>query len=99
MMMQYMFLIIYLINLHLPASRIISKYARSNPSWSAYLLSLLSQVGPKQREFSVKDKTAFDFKPQELVSNICAIYLHLQVCYVEIFFSISSFIYVNFIWL
>ncbi|CAL1542242.1 unnamed protein product [Lymnaea stagnalis] len=35
-------------------------------------------VGPKQKEFSVKDKDNYEFKPQETVSNICAIYLNLQ---------------------
>ncbi|GFS09230.1 ubiquitin conjugation factor E4 A [Elysia marginata] len=35
-------------------------------------------VGPKQKEFIVKDKENFDFKPQETVSNILAIYLNLQ---------------------
>jgi ubiquitin conjugation factor E4 A len=35
-------------------------------------------VGPKQKEFTVKDKENYDFKPQETVLNISAIYLNLQ---------------------
>ncbi|BFZ02587.1 hypothetical protein BsWGS_05626 [Bradybaena similaris] len=35
-------------------------------------------VGPKQKELSVKDKENYDFKPQETVLNISAIYLNLQ---------------------
>ncbi|XP_035829834.1 ubiquitin conjugation factor E4 A isoform X2 [Aplysia californica] len=35
-------------------------------------------VGPKQREFSVRDKENYDFKPQETVSNISSIYVNLQ---------------------
>ncbi|XP_059163958.1 ubiquitin conjugation factor E4 A-like [Physella acuta] len=35
-------------------------------------------VGPKQKSFTVKDKENYEFKPQETVSNISAIYLNLQ---------------------
>lgn len=43
-----------------------------------FYVLLFSQVGPKQKEFSVKDKENYDFKPQETVSNISAIYLNLK---------------------
>ncbi|XP_061072260.1 ubiquitin conjugation factor E4 A [Conger conger] len=34
-------------------------------------------VGPKMGALKVKDFSEFDFKPQQLVSDICTIYLHL----------------------
>jgi len=39
---------------------------------------LVKLVGPKQKEFTVKDKKNYDFKPQEMVHNISSIYLNLQ---------------------
>ncbi|KAH9494850.1 Ubiquitin conjugation factor E4 A [Bulinus truncatus] len=41
-----------------------------------YFLARL--VGPKQKDFNIKDKESIEFKPQETVSNISAIYLNLQ---------------------
>ena len=38
------------------------------------------QVGPKKNELKVKDFDKYDFKPQELVANICKIYLNLSGC-------------------
>jgi hypothetical protein len=37
-------------------------------------------VGPKQREFSVKDRDEFEFKPQIILLDIVQIYLHLEDC-------------------
>lgn len=34
-------------------------------------------VGPKMGALKVKDFSEFDFKPQQLVSDICTIYLNL----------------------
>ncbi|GAB1609186.1 ubiquitin conjugation factor E4 A-like isoform X1 [Argonauta hians] len=34
-------------------------------------------VGPKRKNLIVKDKNEYDFKPKEIVSNICKIYLNL----------------------
>uniref|UniRef100_A0A2C9LVW6 Ubiquitin conjugation factor E4 A n=1 Tax=Biomphalaria glabrata TaxID=6526 RepID=A0A2C9LVW6_BIOGL len=39
---------------------------------------LVRLVGPRQKDFSVKDKESIEFKPQETVSNISSIYLNLQ---------------------
>lgn len=36
-------------------------------------------VGPKQREFSVKDRDEFEFKPQVILLEIVQIYLNLEV--------------------
>uniref|UniRef100_A0A0B7A894 Ubiquitin conjugation factor E4 A n=1 Tax=Arion vulgaris TaxID=1028688 RepID=A0A0B7A894_9EUPU len=54
-----------------------------HPTFVDRIASMLSYflcklVGPKQKEFSVKDKENYDFKPQETVLNISAIYLNLQ---------------------
>lgn len=35
-------------------------------------------VGPKMGALKVKDFSEFDFKPQQLVSDICTIYLNLR---------------------
>uniref|UniRef100_A0A8D3DBG5 Ubiquitin conjugation factor E4 A n=1 Tax=Scophthalmus maximus TaxID=52904 RepID=A0A8D3DBG5_SCOMX len=37
-------------------------------------------VGPKMGALKVKDFSEFDFKPQQLVSDICTIYLNLGMC-------------------
>lgn len=39
---------------------------------------LLHLVGPKQRNFKVKDKDEYEFKPHETVSDISQIYLNLE---------------------
>ncbi|XP_076074488.1 ubiquitin conjugation factor E4 A-like isoform X2 [Mytilus galloprovincialis] len=39
---------------------------------------LVNLVGPKQRNFKVKDKDEYEFKPQETVSDISQIYLNLE---------------------
>ncbi|XP_074648807.1 ubiquitin conjugation factor E4 A-like [Tubulanus polymorphus] len=39
---------------------------------------LINLVGPKRRDFKVKDFEELEFKPHELVSNISQIYLNLQ---------------------
>lgn len=36
------------------------------------------QVGPKQRDLKVKDKNEYEFKPEQLVSDITKIYLNLS---------------------
>lgn len=36
------------------------------------------QVGPKQRDLKVKDKNEYEFKPEQLVSDITKIYLSLS---------------------
>lgn len=36
------------------------------------------QVGPKQRDLKVKDRNEFEFKPEQLVSDITKIYLNLS---------------------
>ena len=36
------------------------------------------QVGPKQRQISVKDRDEYEFKPQVILMEIVHIYLHLQ---------------------
>lgn len=41
-------------------------------------INVLFQVGPKQRNFKVKDKDEYEFKPQETVSDISQIYLNLE---------------------
>ncbi|ESO87173.1 hypothetical protein LOTGIDRAFT_210561 [Lottia gigantea] len=38
---------------------------------------LVHLVGPKQKNFNVKDKNDYEFKPQQIVSDICKIYLNL----------------------
>lgn len=38
---------------------------------------LLHLVGPKQKNFNVKDKNEYEFKPQQIVSDICHIYINL----------------------
>ena len=38
---------------------------------------LLCQVGPKKKNLKVKNFDEFEFKPQEIVSNICQIYINL----------------------
>lgn len=38
---------------------------------------LLHLVGPKKKNFRVKDLGVYEFKPQELVADICQIYLNL----------------------
>ncbi|XP_050393644.1 ubiquitin conjugation factor E4 A [Patella vulgata] len=38
---------------------------------------LLHLVGPKQKNFNVKDKNDYEFKPQQIVSDITKIYLNL----------------------
>ncbi|KAL3875775.1 hypothetical protein ACJMK2_033692 [Sinanodonta woodiana] len=38
---------------------------------------LVNLVGPKQRTFNVKDKNEYEFKPQQIVGDICQIYLNL----------------------
>ncbi|XP_067133365.1 ubiquitin conjugation factor E4 A [Centruroides vittatus] len=38
---------------------------------------LLNLVGPQKKNFKVKDLREYEFKPQELVRDICRIYLHL----------------------
>ncbi|XP_071105758.1 ubiquitin conjugation factor E4 A-like [Haliotis cracherodii] len=38
---------------------------------------LLHLVGPKQRNFNVKDKNEYEFKPQQIVQDITKIYLNL----------------------
>ena len=35
-------------------------------------------MGPKQREFSVKDRSEFEFKPQVILLEIVQIYLNLE---------------------
>ncbi|KAB7507920.1 Ubiquitin conjugation factor E4 A [Armadillidium nasatum] len=35
-------------------------------------------VGPKQRNLKVKDMEKYEFKPAEIVSDICTIYIHLS---------------------
>lgn len=37
----------------------------------------LFQVGPKKKNFRVKDLGVYEFKPQDLVVDICQIYLNL----------------------
>ena len=37
----------------------------------------MSQVGPKKKNLKVKDFDRFEFKPQEIVSNICRVYNNL----------------------
>ncbi|XP_053392702.1 ubiquitin conjugation factor E4 A-like [Mercenaria mercenaria] len=39
---------------------------------------LLRLVGPRQKDFKVKDKNEFEFKPGQLVSDITKIYLNLS---------------------
>lgn len=39
---------------------------------------LVHLVGPKQRNFKVKDKDEYEFKPQQTVSDISQIYLNLE---------------------
>ena len=41
------------------------------------MLAIDWQVGPKKKNLKVKDFSEYDFKPQELVSNISQIYLNL----------------------
>lgn len=38
---------------------------------------LLHLVGPEKKKLKVKDLNEYEFKPQELVQNICKIYAHL----------------------
>lgn len=38
---------------------------------------LLNLVGPQKKNFKVKDLSEYEFKPQELVRDICRIYLNL----------------------
>lgn len=40
-------------------------------------------VGPKMGALKVKDFSEFDFKPQQLVSDICTIYLNLGYARLE----------------
>lgn len=47
-------------------------------------------VGPKMGALKVKDFSEFDFKPQQLVSDICTIYLNLG--YVVSLLSFQTFI-------
>ena len=45
---------------------------------SRYLIIIPhSQVGPKKKILKVKDFSEFEFKPQQLVSDISAIYVNL----------------------
>ena len=47
-------------------------------------------VGPKMGALKVKDFSEFDFKPQQLVSDICTIYLNLGYVSKKLFFSFYS---------
>lgn len=51
-------------------------------------------VGPKMGALKVKDFSEFDFKPQQLVSDICTIYLNLGYVYeiVEKYLAVVFFI-------
>lgn len=40
-------------------------------------LFIFLQVGPKQKNFKVKDKNEYEFKPHQIVSDICQIYQNL----------------------
>lgn len=54
-------------------------------------------VGPKMGALKVKDFSEFDFKPQQLVSDICTIYLNLgqALCsYIQIY-SECHFLFMN----
>ena len=42
------------------------------------LFNVCLQVGPRHRDFRVKDKNEFEFKPDVLVSDITKIYLNLS---------------------
>jgi ubiquitin conjugation factor E4 A len=35
------------------------------------------QVGPKQRDYKVKDRKEYEFKPEQIVSDIAHIYVYL----------------------
>ncbi|XP_035212964.1 ubiquitin conjugation factor E4 A-like [Stegodyphus dumicola] len=41
---------------------------------------LLNLVGPQKKNFKVKDLKEYEFKPQELVCDICRIYQNLGAC-------------------
>ena len=60
--------------MHLLVLKIYYVYIETN-----YVLFWL-QVGPKKKNLKVKDFDKYDFKPQELVANICKIYLNLGDC-------------------
>lgn len=47
-------------------------------------------VGPKMGALKVKDFSEFDFKPQQLVSDICTIYLNLGYVVSLLFYSLST---------
>ena len=38
---------------------------------------MILQVGPKKKNLKVKNFEEFQFRPRELVANICRIYVHL----------------------
>lgn len=51
------------------------------------------QVGPQKKNFKVKDLKEYEFKPQELVKDICLIYQNLgshDDAYAEMFCSAVS---------
>uniref|UniRef100_A0A6Q2YQ11 Ubiquitin conjugation factor E4 A n=1 Tax=Esox lucius TaxID=8010 RepID=A0A6Q2YQ11_ESOLU len=53
-----------------------------HPFMAERIISMLNHflqhlVGPKMGALKVKDFSEFDFKPEQLVSDICTIYLHL----------------------
>lgn len=53
-----------------------------HPFLAERMISMLNDflqhlVGPKMGALKVKDFSEFDFKPQQLVSDICTIYLNL----------------------
>lgn len=46
-------------------------------------------VGPKMGALKVKDFSEFDFKPQQLVSDICTIYLNLGYVVTLFFYKVN----------
>lgn len=40
-------------------------------------MSRVFQVGPKQHDYKVKDRKEYQFKPEQLVSDIAHIYMYL----------------------
>lgn len=47
-------------------------------------------VGPKMGALKVKDFSEFDFKPQQLVSDICTIYLNLGYVVALSFYKVNK---------
>lgn len=39
---------------------------------------MLFQVGPKQKDYKVKDRKEYEFKPEQIVSDIAHIYVYLS---------------------